>query len=147
MLQTTKTTDISSVLVGDLIYEESGKIVGTRVLGVDSPKIEYSYTAQGVLKGEIKITNTGTYYIILRSTAGVMYGEGKGVFMTTDGELATWTAQGIGLRHTRGDGKMTAIGSVFFRASSATGKLAFLNDIVAVFKYEEDQAGNVYGKK
>jgi len=35
MLQTTKTTDFSSVLVGDLIYEESGKIVGTRVLGVD----------------------------------------------------------------------------------------------------------------
>jgi hypothetical protein len=89
MLQTTKATDISSVLVGDQIYEESGKIVGTRVLSIDGPKIEYSYTAQGVFKGEIKITNTGTYYIILRSTVGVMYGEAKGVFMTTDGELAT----------------------------------------------------------
>jgi hypothetical protein len=42
---------------------------------------------------------------------------------------------------------MAAIGSVFFRASSTTGKLAFLNDIVAVFKHEEDQTGNVYDKK
>jgi hypothetical protein len=41
---------------------------------------------------------------------------------------------------------MLAIGSVFFRTSSV-GRLAFLNDIVAVFKHEEDQAGNVYGKK
>jgi hypothetical protein len=146
MLKSTETkTSISSIVVGNLIYEESGKVIGTRVVSVVEPKIEFTYTAKGVLKDGIDVTNTGTYWVVPKSP-GIMYGEARGVFSTKEGgELATWTAQGVGRYYAEENRKMTAIGSVFFRTS--VGRLAFLNDIVAVFKHEEDQDGNVYGKK
>ena len=150
MLKSTETIgSISAAVIGNLIYEETGKITGTRVVNVEEPKIEFSYTSEGILKGEIGVTNIGTYWVIPKSSAspGVMYGEARGVISTKEGgELAAWTAQGVGRYYPEGNRKMKAIGSVFFRTSS-TGKLAFLNDVVAIFKHEEDQAGNVYGKK
>jgi hypothetical protein len=147
MLKSTETkTSVSTVVIGNLIYEESGKITGTRVINVEEPKVEFTYTAKGILRDEIDVTNTGTYWVVPKSS-GMMYGEARGVFFIKGGgEIATWTAQGVGRYSAEENRKMTAIGSVFFKTSS-TSRLAFLNDIVAVFKHEEDQAGNVYGKK
>ena len=75
---------------------------------------------------------------------GAMYGEGQGVLMSKDGqEMATWTGQGIG-RFTS-PGKIRFTGSLFFSTSS-TGKLAFLNNLVAVFEYQSDESGNTSAK-
>jgi hypothetical protein len=76
--------------------------------------------------------------------ANVIYGEGQGVLTTTkDGQMATWTGQGIG-RFTS-DGKLVLHGSLFFSTTS-TGKLAFINNMVGIFQYEEDALGNTSTK-
>ena len=135
-------------MLGDLIYEHKGKVIGQRALGNASekgevvvlPKIETTFSADAKLKGTIDITDTGTYLSIIRP-GGILHGEGQGLYMTKDGsgETATWTGQGVG-RLTEG-GRVSYRGSLFFRANS-TGKLSFLNNIVTVFEYEVDESGN-----
>ncbi len=127
------------MVLGELIIEDRGKVIGQRVLDVEGPKLETSFTAKGKYKGE-EVTDIGTYCSIMRGE--VMYGEGRGVLTTKDGkEMATWTGQGIG-RFT-GAGKISVRGSLFFRTTSTNGgKLSFLNNLVGVFEYEEDEQGN-----
>ena len=139
-------------MLGDLIYEHKGKVIGQRVLGNASekgevvvlPKIETTFSADAKLKGTMEITDTGTYLSIIRP-GGILHGEGQGLYMTKDGsgETATWTGQGVG-RLTEG-GRVSYRGSLFFRANS-TGKLSFLNNIVTVFEYEVDESGNTTAK-
>jgi len=87
----------------------------------------------------VETTATVTYWASPRP-GGAIYGEGKGVLMSKDGqEMAIWTGQGIG-RFTS-PGKIRLTGSLFFETSS-TGKLAFLNNLVGVFEYETDESGN-----
>jgi hypothetical protein len=139
-------------MLGDLIYEHKGKVIGQRVLGNASekgevvvlPKVETTFSADAKLKGTIDITDTGTYLSIIRP-GGILHGEGQGLYMTKDGsgETATWTGQGVG-RLTEG-GRVSYRGSLFFRANS-TGKLSFLNNIVTVFEYEVDESGNTTAK-
>jgi hypothetical protein len=138
-------------MLGDLIYEATGKITGSRVLDVEGPKIEVTISENGKLKGGIETTDMVTYWSIPRP-GGAYYAEGKGVFMTKDGsgETAIWTGQGIA----RFSGlKRRDVGSVFCSTSSSsiaspstTGKLAFLNNLVGVFEYEVDENGNSWGK-
>ena len=143
-------------MLGDLIYEQKGRVIGQRVSGSATekgegevvvsvlPKIETTFSAEAKLKGTIDITDTGTYWSTIRP-GGRLYGEGQGVYITKDGsgETATWTGQGVG-RLTEG-GRVSYRGSLFFRANS-TGKLSFLNSIVTVFEYEVDESGNTTGK-
>ena len=64
--------------------------------------------------------------------------------MSRDGqEMATFTGQGIG--RFVGPGKIRFVGSLFYHTTS-TGKLAFLNNLVAVFEHEVDESGNVANK-
>jgi hypothetical protein len=139
-------------MLGDLIYEHKGKVIGQRVLGNASekgevvvlPKIETTFSADAKLKGTIDITDTGTYLSIIRP-GGMLHGEGQGLYMTKDGsgETATWTGQGVG--RLTGGGRVSYRGSLFFRAN-LTGKLSFLNNIVTVFEYEVDESGNTTAK-
>ena len=94
---------------------------------------------------EIDITHMATFWTIPRGN-GVLHGEGQGVITTKDGsgEMATELGRGIG-KITDGGKKVQFRGSFFFRASS-TGKLAFLNNIVGIFEYEGDEAGNTSEK-
>jgi hypothetical protein len=57
--------------------------------------------------------------------------------------MVTYTAEGIG--RFVGPGKIRFVGSVFYSTAS-TGKLAFLNNLVAVFEHEVDESGNVSNK-
>lgn len=51
--------------LGELIVEDRGKITGQRVLDVDSPKIESSFTMSGSYKRE-EGTDMGTYCSVMR---------------------------------------------------------------------------------
>ena len=132
------------MVLGDLIVEDRGKITGQRVLDVDGPKIESSFTMTGKYKGE-EGSDMRTYCSVMRhGDEGVMYGEGQGVVTTKDGKgMATWTGQGIG-RFTS-PGKISFRGSLFFRASSG-GKLSSLNNVIGVFEYEVNEEGNCFAK-
>jgi hypothetical protein len=129
-------------MLGDQVGEEKGKIISQRVLDVEPPKMEVSFSGAGKYK-DVDATVTVTYWSALRSD-GAMSGEGKGMLMSRDGqEMVTFTGQGIG--HFVGPGKIRFVGSVFYNTNS-TGKLAFLNNLVAVFEHEVDESGNVLNK-
>jgi hypothetical protein len=130
--------------LGELIEEESGKITGRRVVDVEGPKIESSFTMNGKWVGQ-DVTDIGTYWGVMREgteTQGVVYGEAQGVATTKDGQgMATYTVQGIG--RSTSPGKIRFHGSVFYRTTPTSGgKLSSLNNKVGVFEYEEDEQGN-----
>ena len=124
--------------------EDKGKITSQRILDVEggTPKMETSFSASGKYRG-VEAADMGTYSSTPRP-GGAIHGEGQGVLMSKDGqEMATWTGQGVG-RFTS-PGKIRFVGSVFYHTASA-GKLAFLNNLVAVFEHEVDESGNVSNK-
>ena len=131
-------------MLGDLIYEHKGKITNQRVLDSEGPKIEATVSANGSFRKSVEVTETVTYWSILRP-GGALYGEAQGLVMSKgNDEVATYTAQGVG-RFADPGGKIGYRGSVFYRTAS-TGKLAFLNNLVGVFEYEADKSGNTTAK-
>ena len=132
-------------MLGEQLFEFERKFKGRRVLDAEGPKIETSVVANGKIK-DIDIIETVTYWTIPRAS-GVLYGEGLGVIMTKDGnggETATYTAQGIG--KFVGSGRISFRGSLFFNNLSSAKKLAFLNNLVAIFEDEVDEGGNTWAK-
>src|SRR5436309_15491998 len=81
---------------GDKIAETSGKVTSQRVLANPggSPKMESSFAASGKLLG-VDETETGTYWAAVRPD-GTQYGEGQGVMMGKEGDVATRVGQGVG---------------------------------------------------
>lgn len=125
-------------MLGNMIYESKGQITNQRVIGIEGPSLEISLSSNGIINGEIEVTETVTYESTPQQ-GGIIYGEGQGILMTKDGnEIVTVQPQGIGKYV--GSGSVRFAGSVFFNTLS-NGKLAFLNDLVGVFEYEMDASG------
>jgi hypothetical protein len=136
-------------MLGDLIYEAKGKVIGQRILAVTpETKVENTILLDRVMHGIINIIDTGTFV----STAiddTVCYSQGQGVITTKDiREVATWTAQGIQQHSIRDENNDNSLfrGSAFYYTASK-GKLAFLNNIIAVFKSEVDSVRNILNKE
>jgi len=128
-------------MLGESIGELKGKISSQRVLDVEGPTMETSISATGSLKG-VQVTEILTY-VASPSSKGVLHGVGNGVITTTDGEIATYTGEGIGRFDSSGLLKWR--GAIFFETSSE-GKLEFLNNIVGVFEAQLDAQGNFIDK-
>ncbi|MGE5633838.1 MAG: hypothetical protein ACM3VV_01270 [Deltaproteobacteria bacterium] len=133
-------------MLGDIIYEQKGKISGYRVLDTEGPTIETTITGTGIIKG-IEVTDIVTYWSkplpTSQNSETAFYAEGQGIILTKEGrEIATWKGYGIGRYNGR---NRTDKGSVFFKAFE-DGKLAFLNNKIGVFEYEADENGNTNGK-
>jgi hypothetical protein len=126
-------------MLGDLIFESTGKIVSQRVLSIENgiPKLEFTATGSGRTRGNTEMTETWTYWTIQRPD-GTSAGEGQGMMMTRDGEAATATGRGEGKRDK--SGKIRYPGVVFF-ATNSKDKLSFLNHMIGVNEYEVDEAG------
>ena len=129
-------------MLGELIGELHGKRTGRRVLSTDAGfKVEVSFEDSGKILG-IEANNMGTYWSAPRPD-GSLYGEGQGLVITQDGEMATWKGQGVG-KLLRG-GVVSYRGAIYY--STASPKLARLNTIAAVFEYEVDANGNTHTKE
>jgi hypothetical protein len=129
-------------MLGELIGEMEGKVSSQRVIDVKGPTMETSVTASGRLKG-VQVIETLTY-VAKTSSKGVLHGVGNGIITTTeDGDLATYTGEGIG--RFDASGVLSWRGAIFFEASSE-GKLGFLNNIVGVFEAQVDAQGNFSDK-
>jgi hypothetical protein len=122
---------------GEKINEESGKVTSRRILPNPGggPKIETSYQANATLLG-VKATTTGTYTSVVRPD-GTLFGEGQGIVLSNEGDLATWVGQGVG---TLKNGGAVYRGAVYYQSSSA--KWSRLNSVAAIFEYEVDAQGN-----
>jgi hypothetical protein len=128
-------------MLGELIGEMVGKVSSQRVIDVKGPTIETSVMASGSLKG-VRVTEILTY-VANSMPKGVLHGVGNGMITTEDGDIATYTGEGIGRLDASGVLKWR--GAIFFETSSED-KLGFLNNIVGVFEAQVDAQGNFTDK-
>ena len=126
-------------MLGEKIGEESGKVTSRRVLpnpgGI--PKMEVSAQTDMTLLG-VKATTTVTYWSVVRPD-GTLYGEGQGIVMGKEGDLATFVGQGVGI--IKKDGAVSYRGALYYQSSSA--RWSRLNSVAAIFEHEVDSEGNV----
>ena len=128
-------------MLGELIGEMQGRVSSQRVIDVKGPTMESSVMARGSFKG-VQVTETLTY-VANTSSKGVLHGVGNGIITTEDGDVATYSGEGIGKFDALG--VLNWRGSIFFETSSE-GKLGFLNNIVGVFEAQVDAQGNFTDK-
>lgn len=111
-----------------------------RVLGTDPANVEVSFEDSGTTLGAAT-TGFGTYHSVVRAD-GSIYGEGEGLMMTQDGDMASWKGSGLG-KFGPG-GSVSYRGILYFRTTSE--KLGQLNSTPGVFEYDVDPAGNTHSK-
>jgi hypothetical protein len=129
-------------MLGEKIGEISGKITMQRVLqnlGGD-PKMETAFQANGTVLGTT-MKDTGTYSTILRPN-GTQYGEGQGIMVTEDGEIATWTGHGVGTM--KKDGTATYRGALYFQTMPE--KWSRLKNVAVLFEYAVNAEGNMHSE-
>ncbi len=125
--------------LGDLVYEETGKVTGTRVLSSDASgtKLELDLQTSGKIRG-VAHNCLWTYTQLTRSD-GSIYGEGKGFMTTQDGDVLHLAGSGSGQAPAPG-------GSTKFRVMihvyTTSEKYADLNTIGLVGNYDVDADGN-----
>jgi hypothetical protein len=126
-------------MLGEMIGEFSGKITGARVLEVEgtAPKVEVSFQGTGTLLAQA-MTDLGTYWQTIRP-AGSLYGEGRVVMMTAEGEAAVWTGFGVGTPAGPVPAARYAVAGSFVTASQ---QLARLNSITTAIEYNVDEDWN-----
>jgi hypothetical protein len=126
-------------MLGEILYEAKGKVTGVRVLSSEGGEalVEVSLQVQGRILG-VEETSLWTYWSKTRSD-GTIYGEGKGVMTTKDGDVVSLI--GNGAAKSRGsDGSIHYRGAIYFQTSSQ--KLSRLNGCTAVHEYDVDAEGN-----
>ena len=122
---------------GEKIADTSGRVTLRKVLPNPggAAKMETVFEAHGKVFG-VDETEIGTYWSVLRPD-GTLYGEGQGVVMGKDGEMATWIGQGVGTL--KKDGGVSYRGAIYFQSS--TPKWSRLNSVAAVYEFEVDAQG------
>ena len=133
-------------MLGDLIYQHTGKVTSIRVLDTAKSKMEATVIASGKLKDVGYVNITITYWNI-RSPDGTLYGEGQGVITAKDSGNETAasvkvTEYGVGKysneqqqqHHHHPHKQIVWRGSTFYQSSSSDTKFSFLNNIVGVLK-------------
>ena len=140
MLYIYESIKFSLIMIGDLLYEGKGKLVGIRLLNADEYKIEHTMLEEGKFK-DIEITMLGTFWTI-PAVKNITYVEWQGIITTKDGE-DTATFRGYGIGTSKGQISVSFRGSVFYKSSSSStnGKLSFLNNKIGVFESEVDESG------
>ena len=126
-------------MLGEKIGGISGRITTQRVLPNlgGGPKMESSFHATGSILG-VDIKDTGTYVTLVRPD-GTQYGEGQGVMVTKDGDMATWTGHGVGAMN--GDGTASYRGAIYLQTVPAS--LSRLSKVAVIFEYHVDAEGNM----
>ncbi|GAB2978193.1 hypothetical protein GCM10027184_30680 [Saccharothrix stipae] len=126
--------------VGELLTEERGRTVSRRVVSIEggAVKVEVTFEARGVYGG-IAYADIGTYWSVAQP-GGTLYSEWLGGMKTDHGAgLATWRGFGAGRL---GERDVRAYrGSVI--TENATGELAGLAGVLAVFEFSIDDNGDV----
>jgi hypothetical protein len=132
--------------LGDAFFEEKGKIISSKVLSIE-PEVQMEYTIylNRTMNGNLSVTDSGTLVSTLRKGSnGIYYSQGLGKISTADAkEMSTWTSQGI--QNITND-KSLLRGSAFYTTTS-TKNLAFLNNLMTVFRSETDKVGNISNKE
>jgi hypothetical protein len=125
--------------IGNPFFVEKGRIIGQRVLSVNPLQVEFTVAANATINENINATNTGTTVSTIQPN-GVFHAKGQGFIMTQYGETAAYNSHVVG--NVTRDGRVLSVGVNFWNAPS-TGELAFMNDMMNIFKFQADQSGNI----
>jgi|SRR5712691_5420008 len=130
-------------MLGEILYEETGKTTGIRVLSseVGEVKLEVTLQTEGRIQG-VEQKSTWTYWSKTRSD-GSIYGEGKGFMTTKDGDVIHLIGNGSAER-VGSDGSIHYRGAVHFHTTSA--KFSRLNGIAGIFEYDAGADGTTVAK-
>jgi hypothetical protein len=121
-----------TVTLGEPFFVEKGKVTGQKEIGPNRTQI--TFTSNGTMNGNIEVTNTGEYVGVSKGN-NLVFDQGQGVVKTKDGsEMANHTFVEVG------NGTAYQGASAF--STNSTGKLSFLNNILAIYKIEADESGN-----
>lgn len=129
-------------MLGELFCEETGATSGIRVLSSENGEttVEISLQTQGKILG-VEEGSLWTYWSKTRSD-GSVYGEGKGVMTTKDGDIIHLV--GNGAAKSNSDGSVAFRGSIYFHTTAA--KYEHLNTIAGIHEYDVDSEGNAVTK-
>ena len=130
-------------MLGELLYEETGNTTGVRVLPPEggAVNLEVSLQAAGRIQG-VEHTSMWTYVSTTRAD-GSIFGEGRGVLTTADGDVLHLVARASD--QSGGPGSPIHYrGAMHFQTSSE--KFARLNGIAGVFEYNVNADGSSTGK-
>ena len=133
-------SNITTITIGEPFYKQNDKPGNQKAVvvnGINASEISFSGT--GITNG-INFRDTGKALIMPRA-GGATYIQGNVVITTNNSsEKASYSFQEIG-ESSSPDGTIKANGAAFF-GSNATGKLAFLNNQVAIYHNQIDKVGN-----
>jgi hypothetical protein len=133
---------ITNLTLGKPFFDERGKITSRRVVNIgDNVDLEISLTSSGSMNGFYP-TDTATFLSTIRSDSTV-FSKGCGILTAENAEFATYTFQGLG-RYSP-NGELWSNG-VLFSDTKSTGRLAFLNNLVGLFKNKIDRMGRTVTK-
>jgi hypothetical protein len=126
------TAHAQTATLGEPYFIEKGKSTVQKEIGPNITK--YTFTANGTMNGNIEVTDTGEFLSISKGD-DLLYEPGKGVITTKDGsETANYTSMDVG--------NSTHYQGASAYSTNSTGKLAFLNNILGIYKGEADESGN-----
>ena len=118
--------------LGEPFFVEKGKVTGQKEIGPNRTQI--TFTSNGTMNGNVEVTNTGEYVGVSKGN-NLVFDQGQGVIKTKDGsETANHTFIEVG--------SGTAYQGASAFSTNSTGKLSFLNNILAIYKIEADESGN-----
>jgi hypothetical protein len=129
-------------VLGDKIWEATGKVTGSRVLPGDDYrylKVETSIEYSGKLLGTDAM-GMATFTAFER-VPGQMYAEGQGVIGSASGEGAIWNGHGIGTMGGDENGMTMSIRYSVAYQAGANGPLAALNGALVVGEFESKSDG------
>jgi hypothetical protein len=133
---TTLLTTVHAQILGEPFFKETGKITGQKEIGPN--RTQLSLSANGTLKDDVNVTNTGDFVSISRGD-NLTFAQGQGILVMPDGtETARYDFIGIG--NVTQEGKPVFVGAAAYSTNS-TEDLAFLNNVLGVFKAEFDETG------
>jgi hypothetical protein len=133
---------VSNLTLGKPFFDERGKITNQRVVNIGSTvDLEISLTSSGSMNG-LSATDTATFLSTIRSDTTV-FSKGCGILTAENAEIATYTFQGLGRYSPNGELRSNG---VLFLETESTGRLAFLNNLVGIFKNEIDRMGRTVTK-
>jgi hypothetical protein len=117
--------------LGEPFFVEKGKVTVQKEISPN--RTQYTFTSNGTMNGNIEVTNTGEYVSTSKGNI-LVFDQGKGVIKTKDGETANYTF-------------IEVFNGTDYQGASAystnsTGKLAFLNNTMGIYKGGADESGN-----
>ena len=129
--------------LGELVNEERGQISGVRIISADATGTtsEISLRTEGTIRGTRQVSNW-TYEQIKRPD-GSLYGNGRGVMTTENGDVVNLTGSGSAKAPTDGNPTLYRVVNHYHTTSE---KLQDLNYIAVVGEYDVSADGSTAGR-